>query len=317
MRWNQIRWLLLILVALAGCGPQTTASPTANPAPLQPYITRTPVITSTIPIHPTPSPVPSPTPFIYSILRGDTLSALALRFGIAVDALLSANPGLSPASLSVGQKLNIPVAGQNFAPEFSATPAPLEIGPARCLPSAAGLVCLVSLHNPSPDALENVKVQLTLLDAAGQTRGSQEAILPLNILAQGQVLPAAAFFAGLDGQNTVQVRLLTAQPISVKDERYLRADLQNLLVKIAWDGLSANLRGQVSLPPAAQPAERLWLVAVAYDYSGQITGYRRWEASETLQPASSLPFEMNVYSLGALIERVEVQIEAARGEPGP
>jgi hypothetical protein len=229
-----------------------------------------------------------------------------------MDALLAANPGLAPEALSVGQTLNVPVAGQNFTPAVLATPAALEIGQARCLPSAGGSICLVPLRNPSPDMLENVKVRLTVLDAAGQTQESQDAVLPLNILAPGQILPAAAFFAKLDGQPSLQVQLLTAQRLSAKDERYLRGEVQNLFVKIAWDGLSARLTGQISLTQSTQPAARLWLVAVAYDAAGQITGYRRWEASEPLQPGNSLPFEMNVYSLGEAIERVEVQVEAAR-----
>jgi LysM repeat protein len=316
MKWKQAFWLVA-LAALAGCNPQTAPNQTASPAVLlQPYQTRTPVITNVATPPATPSPAPSPTAFTYSIARGDTLNALAQRFGVTLDALLAANPGLSPATLSVGQKLNIPVAGQNFAPAPLATPAPLEIGPARCLPSASGSICLAPLRNPYPQALENVQVEMTILDAAGQPLDSQPALLPLNILAPGQTLPAAAFFDGLIGQNTVQVRLLTAQLLTKQDNRYLRADLQNLLVKVAWDGLSANLRGQVSLPQAVQPATRVWLVAVAYDSSGQIIGYRRWEATETLQPGGSLPFEMNVYSLGAMIEHVEVQIEAARSEPG-
>jgi hypothetical protein len=171
------------------------------------------------------------------------------------------------------------------------------------------------VRNPTSQVLENVKLQVTLLDTSGQVLQTQEAILPLNILAPGQVLPAAAFFTGLYQQPFVQVRLLTAQRISAQDERYLRADLQNLFVKIAWDGLSAQLQGQIILPQAARPAARCWLVAVAYDAGGQITGYRRWEASEPLQPGSSAPFEIILYSLGAPIERVDVQLEAASIQP--
>lgn len=316
---RKMKWLLWLLVfaGLAGCAPPSAPPQTNTPAALTPYQTRTPVVTIAATFPATPSPSPSPTPFIYSIARGETLSALAQRFGVSVEALLAANPGLDPGALSVGQKVNIPAQGQVFNAVSFSTPVPVEIGPARCLASADGLVCLASVRNPYPQALENVKVLVTLLDPAGQALGSQEAILPLNILAPGQSLPAAAFFSGMGGQTSAQVSLLTALRLSAGDDRYLRAESNNLLVKIAWDGLSANLRGQISLPAGSQPATRLWLAALAYDADGQICGYRRWEAGESLQPGGLLPFEMNVYSLGPAIERVELQIEAARGAARP
>ena len=315
MKWNFVL-SLMTLAMLAGCVASVEAPQTTVPAGLQLYATRTAVIHSTATFPATSSPAPSPTPFIYSIARGDTLSLLAQRFGVSVEVLLAANPGLAPEALSVGQKLNIPAAGQSFIAGSLSTPAPLELGAVRCLASAGGTVCLAPLRNPYPDALENVKVELTLLDSNGHSVGSQEAILPLNILAPGQSLPAEAFFAGVSGQNTAQVRLLTAVRIPQGDDWYLSAELQNMLVKIAWDGLSANLQGRVSLPQGAQPARRVWLAVVAYDFGGQIAGYRRWEATDVLQPGGSLPFETNVYSLGPSIERVDVQLEVARGDPG-
>jgi hypothetical protein len=196
------------------------------------------------------------------------------------------------------------------------TPAPLEIGPVRCLPSNGGTVCLAPVRNTYAETVENVKLQMTLFDPAGNPLGSQDAFLPLNILGPGRALPAAAFFPGADGQTQAQVRLLSATRLSVTDERYQRAALQNLLVKIAWDGLSASLRGQISLPAEARPVGRLWLAAVAYGADGQIVGYRRWESAQTLRPEAALDFEMSVYSLGPSIARVDVQFEAAGDQAG-
>ena len=48
--------------------------------------------------------------FLHQIRSGDTLYALASRFGTTVDAILRANPGTDPASLRVGQLLCIPTA---------------------------------------------------------------------------------------------------------------------------------------------------------------------------------------------------------------
>lgn len=60
-----------------------------------------------------PSPAPPPTECPagfqrYTIVAGDTLFALARRFGTTVDALLRANPGIDPESLRVGQIICVP-----------------------------------------------------------------------------------------------------------------------------------------------------------------------------------------------------------------
>jgi peptidoglycan endopeptidase LytF len=68
-------------------------------------------------VAPTPTPVPAPTPeptvqenrttFVYSVRSGDSLSVLATRFSVTVDAIRSAN-NLRSDALQVGQALTIP-----------------------------------------------------------------------------------------------------------------------------------------------------------------------------------------------------------------
>lgn len=48
--------------------------------------------------------------FFYTIKPGDTIYQIAAQFGIPVNALLAANPGLSPYRLVVGQQILIPAA---------------------------------------------------------------------------------------------------------------------------------------------------------------------------------------------------------------
>lgn len=43
----------------------------------------------------------------YSVRSGDTLGAIAERFGTTVDALLVLNPGIDPHALRVGQSLRV------------------------------------------------------------------------------------------------------------------------------------------------------------------------------------------------------------------
>ena len=47
--------------------------------------------------------------------RGETLTHLARRYGVSVAALRSANGGIRPTRLRVGQKLEIPAGGKAMA----------------------------------------------------------------------------------------------------------------------------------------------------------------------------------------------------------
>ncbi len=57
-----------------------------------------------------PTPTPAPTPQLYTIAAGDTLSKVADKFGITLNDLLAANPGIkNPDKISIGQEIVIPV----------------------------------------------------------------------------------------------------------------------------------------------------------------------------------------------------------------
>ncbi len=55
-----------------------------------------------------PTPTPTPTPQIYIVQSGDTLSWIAVQYGVTVEALMLRNNIEDPRSLRSGQKLVIP-----------------------------------------------------------------------------------------------------------------------------------------------------------------------------------------------------------------
>jgi LysM repeat protein len=62
-------------------------------------------------VTPTPGPPPVPTPRaqqIYVVREGDTLSAIAARFGVSEEQILAENPLSDRDRLFVGQELVIP-----------------------------------------------------------------------------------------------------------------------------------------------------------------------------------------------------------------
>jgi len=306
------------LFLLAACVPQPiqSASPEAD---LTPFATSTQKPTLSSGTMHTPeglvageTPLPSPTPFTYTLQPGDTMSSIALKFGVPMDDLQAANPEISPNAMSVGQVLNIPSNPDNSSGEATPTPAPFTIQQIECYPTAdKGMWCFVLVHNDFPDFMENVSAQVTLVDANNATLASQTALLPLNILPPETSLPLVVFFAPeipLDAKP--QVQALTAIRLLPNDERYLPATINNALVEVKEEGHSARVSGRVLLPGQAKAASQVWVTGTAYNDTGGVVGVRRWESSAGLSPDGSLPFEFMVSSIGGKIARVDFAVEA-------
>ena len=306
--------LTSLFCLLTACAPQQT-QPTPSAVVLTPFATSTAKT-----LHPSgpeglvtaQTPLPSPTPFTYTVQTGDTMSSIALKFGVSIDDLQAANPEISPNAMSVGQVLNIPSNPDNPSGEPTPTPAPFTVQQIECYPTAdKGMWCFVLVHNDFSDLMENVSAQVTLVDANDATLASQTALLPLNILPPDTSLPLAVFFPPeipLDVKPQVQV--LTAIRLLPDDERYLPATINNTLVQINAEGHSAGVTGQVLLPGQSKAASQVWVAGTAYDDAGRVVGVRRWESSAGLSPGGSLPFEFMVSSIGGTIARVEFAVEA-------
>ncbi len=303
----------LAVLFVLGCTPGSVQPlPASN---LDPYLTATPAVSPSATVQVTDIPVPTSTPSTYTIASGDNLSSIAERFGISLDALLAANPGVVPEALSLGQTLKIPAASPGTGSSAASTPAPVEIGPVQCASggSASGLYCLAPVRNPFAEALENIKLQIILLDANGQSLASQEAFLPLNILPPGSTLPAYAYFpiliAPVQSFHPI-AQLVTSIRLRSDDARYLPAVVRNVLTSVGWNGRSAQVQGQIFLPAEGRPAGTVWLGAVAYNADDRVVGFRRWEWQGSLQPGTFQSFDFFVYSLGPMIERVDMLVEA-------
>ncbi len=61
-----------------------------------------------------PTPTPTPTPQVYIVQSGDTLSHIAVQFGVTVEALALRNNIDDPRSLRTGQKLVIPTKRKRY-----------------------------------------------------------------------------------------------------------------------------------------------------------------------------------------------------------
>lgn len=111
------RRLALLLASaslIIGCGggatptPVPTAEGTPTPAPTDIYA-ETPAPSEVV--EPTPTPEATATPVAgskYTVKKGDTLWAIAKKYGITVEALQAANPKVVPTKMRIGTVLVIP-----------------------------------------------------------------------------------------------------------------------------------------------------------------------------------------------------------------
>lgn len=308
----------MALVVLTACAVprNTTSSPDIQ---LTPFATSTVSLVTPQGTVQTPeglvaaeTPLPSPTPFTYTVKAGDTISSIALKFGVSMDDLQAANPEISPNTMSIGEVIKIPSNPENPSGEPTPTPAPFTVQQIKCYPTTDhGMWCSILVHNDFPDFLENVSAQITLVDANNTTLASQTALLPLNILPPDTSLPLTAFFLPEIPNNAKpRVQILTAIRLLPDDQRYLPATINNTLIQVNSDGLVAQITGQVFLPVDAKNASQVWVAATAYDKTGNVVGTRRWEWDKGLAAGGNLPFEFILSSIGDKIAQVDFAVEA-------
>ena len=284
-----------------------------KPVELIPYLTATQTTPQLTPVGlvPLKTPLPTSTPFTYSVQQGETISGIALKFGVSIDELIAINPEVSPNAMSIGTTLKIPSIPNNPTAESTPTPAPFTVEQIECYPTTnKGMWCFMLAHNDFPDFMENVTAQVTLVDSNETFIATQTALLPVNILPPNTSLPLSIYFPpDIPIDAKPQVQILTAIRLSPNDSRYLPATVNNTLIQINANGHFANITGEVRLPAESKAATQTWVAAVAYDESGRVVGVKRWEGGG-IQPGGSLSFEMTVASLGGVLTRVEFAVEA-------
>jgi hypothetical protein len=268
---------------------------------------------------------------------------IAIRYGLTLEQLQAANPGVDPGFLVIGNALVIPIEGQSSGEIPLPTPLPVLWSAPRCYSSAdEGMWCFLLVTNDQPTAIENLSAWISLYDSQGNPIGGQAAAAPLNLLSSGKSMPLMAFFASpIPDEVLPQGQLLTALAVEDVGGRYLNAEVQVSSVDIADGGMLASVQGQVMVPQGSIPSS-VWIIVTAYDEAGEVVGLRKFDlgtpcgtpqtpvASSTLQPTpatgtpaftptpSATPaplvvctqFEYPVYSLGPTIQRVEVLLEA-------
>lgn len=308
----------LLAFLLAACGPVKTLTPVTTPTlrsgeltPFTPPASATPVAAN--PSTPTPLPSLTPTPLTHLVREGEDMFGIALRYGLPLDALMTANPTVNPRAMSVGMSLLVP-AGERPTPTVAnptPTPLPVRAGAPVCYPRLdSSLMCLVVVSNTTTTAVENLGGVFRLRVSDGEMLEAPAMPL-LNLLLPGAGLPLTAVILPPAPQHyELGFELTSALPVPESDARYLNAVIEGLEVGITPDGLSASVKGEVVMPPTGASAQTVWVGLVALNAQGQPVGVRRWESPQPLASGQRMAFSAMVYSLGEAIEKVEALVEA-------
>lgn len=252
------------------------------------------------------TPAPSATPFIHVVVRGETMLGIALQYGVTIEALQAANPGVDPQFLSVDTGLIIPLGDEILTIAPTPTAVIVEWTVPVCYRSGdGGAWCFLLVENNRQSAIENLSAWIGLYDMDGGIVANQVAVGPLNILRPGHAMPMAVFFPPpLPVEVVARGELLSAVEISEQDDRYLDWQLEALAIEIVGEsGNAARVTGSLAKPEESAFPGQVWIAAVAYDQQGAVVGLRKWESTGELE------FEMLVYSLGGAIDRVEILTE--------
>lgn len=317
MKLKRLVLLLITAALLGGCVFSISPAPTAVPRPTNtalPLPSDTPAPATATPTL-TPSPTPTGTPVYYQVDADDDMFGISLRYGISLDALMTANPSVIPYAMGVGTLLLIPITQTPLPPASTPaqgsqeTPQPEASLQTDCYrDTAGGVLCFALAVNDTEKDKENVTAKVTLTGVGTDYTHTQTAILPLNLLKAGQSLPLLAYFqAPTPEEFNASAVIDFSLPVPENDARYLSAEPTNLEVSCARGNLSCAVSGRVALSPDTAQAGALWVLVVAYAPDGRVAGIRRWDAQTSPIP---LDFSVFVYSAGPEIDHVEVFAEA-------
>jgi LysM repeat protein len=243
---------------------------------------------------------------MHEVKKGETMLGIAFQYGVSLEELKAANPSVDPQFLSVGKQIVIPIQGDIPIIIPTLTPVPVLWQKPECYHTGdGGAWCILSVTNQLESIVENLSAWIGLYSAKGENIANQVAYAELNLLRPGETLPLISYFPPpLPEKFEAKGKVLSGFIVDAMDTRYLDLDTNVDEVVISPDGSQVEVRGEVIIPDGTPRPSQLWGMILAYDMSGKIIGARKWESS------GGTEFNLTVYSLGGIIDHIEVLTEA-------
>lgn len=264
------------------------------------------------PPTPTPAPTATPTPIVYVVQKGDTLLAIASRFGVSVSELQEINGVVDPRTLQIGQELIIPppdLAASSTVP--TPTPVPVRVSGVSWGGSSVAVSVAGEVVNESGMPVQEVVVLVELLDTEEKPLAALEVPALVDTLAAAGKAPFAASFEGVSFPASVRARLLRAVPASG------RAAPSGLALSEV-SGRAVHDRTFSVLGKVRNTGKEPWathVVLTVYGRGGQVVAARRELVSPALEPGAQAMFTISVVPLSWPVESFAIVAEA--GPPAP
>ncbi len=260
----------------------------------------------------TPTLAPTPTPRTYTVREGDTFGSIAAKFGVTVDDLIKANPGVDPNALPIGQVLVIPVKPVGSeTPQPTPTPVSLRIDPPYCYyQPSGGEWCLVLVGNPGPDPVSGIYLRFSLYPSVtADPSVSQEVALPLTVLPAGRRTVAAVFFPPEEAQfDILRVELVSAvrttETLGILPLTVVKEDSRPLS-----DGVEVTVEFRIESDEAVS-AKRLDAVLVIFDFAGRPIGFRILRSVGEWPSGRAHTLTMNAFILAGQMDTYELILQA-------
>ena len=297
----------MMLVGCRGDNPGTKK--------LTPYITQvdssviaeiTAAVTETV-----RTPAPTATPIIHVVALGETISLIALRYGVPMDVIIKANLDAEPNALIVGDELVIPASNSSQAAAID--PSILEnikISDPDCIRTEdGGLWCAVHVDNTGQEDLENIVVTISFRDSDGNVLEDRSAPTLMRYATAGTTTPAVVFLENNPAMYTdVTVSLFSALIVEASISPYLDVAVEEETRTL--NGVEATISGWMRVVEEEQEKDRadIWIGAAAFDADGSLVGVRRLESSVATNEMFN--FNITVYSSAGSIARVVLYTEA-------
>ena len=257
------------------------------------------------------SAAPSSTaePVIYTVVSGDSLSTIAFRFGVDLNALILANPTVDPNAMSIGTKLVIPPNGDSSGANTNAgmgLPTPVvqaDESPDCYRTDDSQWICFLLVHNDRAETIGNISGQITQLGSSA----SFPASCPLDMVPAGESLPLVARIINIEIDPVrMEGKLITALPINETDTRITDVDISKQTIDYSADHRSAGISGELILPSGGVAR----VLVYAQDSENRIVGFRVWDAGIALQAGMTQTFHVYLYSLGDAIAEIHLVAQA-------
>ena len=319
-------WPLVIVLALAACGqvvnvetPTVAPTDVVTPAIVLSTIPPRPTVTRAMPTAPPPNtPTPSPTPAVHVVQPGETLIAIALQYGVTVGALQSTNGISDPSTLQVSQELIIPTGEESKGESLvlllpSPTPVAFAIEGLTCYEEPLGsLWCVGEVVNSTESSIENVQLQVTLHDSAGQELLSGEVFAALDLILSGQRAPFGVRFTSLPDDYRFRATPIRAEASSEPASRF--ATLEVTQVEAGPAGSLFEVSGSIA-NPGQRPVTSVTVVVTTYDAEGKLTGFRQSRLPDTVLAGGSVDFAVSLLPYAGVPANYSVALQGLLANP--